>query len=519
MVMPVHKLPIGIQDFEKLIQEGYVYIDKTRDLYNIIATGNPSFISRPRRFGKSMTISTLDAIFKAKRELFKGLWIDQSDWDWQTYPVIRLDMSSINRESSDILRAALIDRLNEIAELYNVKLSGVSPSDYLRNLIKQLANVAQVVILVDEYDKPIIDNIKDIDKALEVRDVLKDFYSILKAEDAHVKFIFLTGVTKFSKVSVFSGLNNLDDLTMMNETSTLMGYTEGELHRYFKNEIEALAKSTDTDVESCKKQIKEWYNGYRFSDTGEHVYNPFSVLRLLKYREYKAHWFETGTPTFLLDLISKQDYDLEKLDRLEQGASSFESFEIQDIPTVPLLYQTGYYTVKEYDPRLNSYILGHPNYEVSSAFTTSILQYFAKSKSDASEYSIGLSRCLIASEFDEETFFDLMKKVMATIPYDLYIKKEKYYHSLFYLILKQAGLTIHAEYHTQRGRPDIVIETKEKIFVIEVKLNKTAKEAMQQIKARKYYDMFLDRKLPIYLIGINFNGDTKEIDDHLVERL
>ena len=399
--MPADKLPIGIQDFDKLIASNCIYVDKTQYLYNIISAGSPAFLSRPRRFGKSLTISTLEAIFKNKRELFKGLWIDQSDWDWQEYPVIRLDMSTINRDSAAILKKSLICLMQEIAADHNLTLTGLSPADYLRNLIKQLAQHNKVVVLVDEYDKPIIDNLKNITIASEIRDILKDFYNVLKSEDAHLKFIFLTGVTKFAKVSVFSGLNNLDDLTMTNHYASVVGYTEKEMAKYFIDEIKILAEQTNSNLTACQQKIKKWYNGYQFSEAGEKVYNPFSVLRLLKYQQFKPHWFTTATPTFLLDLINAREFDLTNLEHLESKASNFESFEINNIPTVPLLYQTGYLSVKEYDPDLGTYTLGYPNYEVNSAFNDSLLSYFANSDSESASLAIELAKNLRAENWDQ----------------------------------------------------------------------------------------------------------------------
>jgi len=516
--MSISKLPVGIQDFADLITNGYVYVDKTEYLHKLITQGKPYFLSRPRRFGKSMTISTLEAIFKNKRELFKGLWIDQSDWEWQEYPVIRLDMSSINRNSAEVLRHALIERLKEIAQNYDLTLTGTSPSDYLRNLIIQLAKTQQVVVLVDEYDKPIIDNLNDFEKAKLIREELKDFYAILKAEDADLKFVFISGVTKFSKVSVFSGLNNLDDVTMSDHFSAMTGYTEGELKKYFDNEVHALATHLNIDKSACYDEIKSWYNGYKFSENGQHVYNPFSVLRLLKHQAFKPHWFQTGTPTFLLELLAEHEFNLDELEAVEVSASSFDSFEIKHIPLLPLLYQTGYLTIKHYDPTFESYVLHHPNREVSQAFTESLITYFATRKADSSKFLIQLYRNLAETQWDANAFVTVVNNILALMPYDLYLNKEKHYHSLFYLMLKLAGIKLHAEFKTQLGRADACLIMKDKIIIFELKLNKNAQEAMTQIHKKKYYEMVADRNLPIYLMGINFDGETKNINDHKVEQ-
>ncbi len=512
------KLPVGIQDFEKLVTGDYVYVDKTEYLHQIISAGTPCFLSRPRRFGKSMTISTLQAIFQAKRELFKGQWIDNSDWDWQEYPVIRLDMSRITNRNADMLEAALIAKLNYIAQEYNFILQGVTAADHLENLIRQLAaKKNKVVVLIDEYDKPIIDRIETLDLAEANRDILKEFYGTLKSEDGDIKLIFITGVTKFSKVSIFSGINNLVDLSMTNDYSALAGYTADELILYFKDEINELAKTYNISYKTCLDRLQTWYNGYQFSKRGEKVYNPFSILNALKFRDFSAYWFQTGTPTFLLNLIAKHQFDPNEFERIEVGSASFQDFEIHDIPILPLLYQTGYLTVKSYDPGPDAFTLSYPNREVQQAFTESLITYFATEKANSSKYLVQLYHNLNAPTWNPDEFIALIKKIMALIPYDLYIKQEKYFHSLFYLIMRLTNIKLNAEFKTQLGRADACLAMKDKIIIFEFKLNKTAAEGIEQIKEKKYYEMFLDCKLPIYLVGVNFDGKTRTIDDTLVE--
>jgi hypothetical protein len=511
------KLPIGIQDFESIICDGYTYVDKTQLIYQLITQGKPYFLSRPRRFGKSLLISTLHALFSGKRSLFKWLWIDQSNWDWAVHPIIRLDMSTINNDSPEMLERALIHALNEIGSSYGLTLSGETSSDYLYGLIKQLvlATGQKVVVLIDEYDRAIIDNIDDLDLAKKNREVLRKFYTILKAQDEYLRFIFLTGVTNFSKVSVFSGLNNLNDLTMQANYSTLLGYTRDELKRYFSKDIELLG----LQKEECDDQIKAWYNGYKFSQHGELVYNPFSVLNLLNSREFKAHWFETGTPTFLIKLIQKREFDLINLEQYEIAAEDFNTFEIEDLPTLPLLYQTGYLTIKFFDPAINSYRLGYPNREVSQAFTASILKFFATSKARAADHLTRLCRNISTTPWDYAPFFAILSELLALLPYDLYLKHEKHYQSLFYLIIKLAGVSVSAEVHTQRGRVDAAIEMSDKIILFEFKLDKSAAAAIDQMKEKKYYEMYADRNTPIFLAGLNFNSQIRTMDDWCVEKI
>ena len=513
------KLPIGIQDFESIISDAYTYIDKTEQIYQLITQGKPYFLSRPRRFGKSLLVSTLNALFSGKRDLFKELWIDKSDWSWTQYPIIQLDMSTINNSTPEQLELDLIRELNEIASENNVILSGVSAANYLENLIKKMSAKQKVVILIDEYDRPLIDNIDNMEVVKGNQKILRHFYSILKAEDRHIQFIFMTGVTKFAKVSVFSGLNNLIDLSMLEKYSSLLGYTRAEIEHYFKSDIEDLAVEKELTLEACYAQIKEWYNGYQFAHDGHRVYNPFSVLSLLNSRMFSPHWFETGTPSFLIDLIKKRQFDLSNLEQINVDSESFSTFDVEDLPTLPLLYQTGYLTIKSFLPQVNAFCLGFPNREVSQSFSKNLLSTFATSRAECSKLLVDLSINLSADSWDYNQVFELMQQLFTLIPYDLYVKQERYFHSLFYLTVKFAGFQIGAEIHTQQGRTDAALETKDKVLIFEFKLNGTAQMAIDQIKRKKYFQLYQDRNLPIYLLGINFNSEDRAIDGWLVEKI
>jgi len=303
---------------------------------------DPFFLSRPRRFGKSLLISTLSALFSGRRDLFQGLWIEQSPWLWTKHPIIRLDMSSVTNRTAEIFEQDLIRKLNEIAAEHSLMLKGTSAANHLESLIKQLSTAEKVVVLIDEYDKPLIDNIDNLEIASSNRKILQEFYTILKSQDENLRFVFLTGVTEFSKISVFSGLNNLNDLTFSTDYSALLGYTKDELKRYFSSEIDDVANVNGLTIEECNQRTKEWYNGYRFSKRDETVYNPFSTLKLLDSKDFAAHWFETGTPHFLIELIKKRHFDLANLEEIIVSLHSFSSFDIEELPLLPLLYQTGY---------------------------------------------------------------------------------------------------------------------------------------------------------------------------------
>lgn len=511
------KLPIGIQDFETIISEGYVYVDKTKFIYELISQGIPYFLSRPRRFGKSLLVSTFEALFLGKRHLFKGLWIDHSDWDWMTYPIIRLDMSTINNKTSEMFELDLIRALNDIALQYKIKINGMSAANYLENLIIKMSVESKIVVLIDEYDKSIIDNIDEIEIAKQNRRILHDFYTILKAQGKHLKFVFLTGITKFSKVSVFSGLNNLKDITMLDDYSAILGYTQQELKYYFAKNIQEIADKNKLALDECYTRIKEWYNGYKFSKNGELVYNPFSTLNLIDSGDFSSHWFATGTPSFLINLIKKREFDLQNLEEIDVSEQSFTSFDIENLSILPLLYQTGYLTIKSVLPEVNAYRLGLPNREVNQSFSDSLLEAFAASKADCHKYLISIAKNLCTNPWQFSQFFEIIQSLLALIPYDLYVKDERHYHSLCYLIIKLAGFQINSEVHTHQGRADAALVMEEKIIIFEFKLNKTSQNAIDQIKEKKYYQLYQDRKLPIYLVGINFNGEQRMIDDWKVE--
>lgn len=517
--MSKSKLPIGIQDFEKIIANKLTYVDKTQLIYQLISRYDPYFLSRPRRFGKSLLISTLHAIFSGRRDLFKGLWIDYSDWDWVAHPIIRLDMSTINNKTPEMFELDLIRALNDIASQCHISLTGASVANCLENLIRQMSVNRDLVILIDEYDKPLIDNIEDLKVSQEIRKILQRFFTILKAQDEYLRFVFLTGVTKFSKVSVFSGLNNLNDLTMSNDYSALLGYTKEELERYFSDEIQNVATTNRMTIGNCYDQIKEWYNGYKFSENGELVYNPFSTLKLLDSKRFSAHWFETGTPTFLIDLIKNRQFDLSNLEEINVTEQSFSSFDIEDLPTLPLLYQTGYLSIKSFYPHINAYRLGFPNREVSQSFSESLLTNFANSKAECSKLLVEITTNLYSDQWDYSQFFAIMQKIFALIPYDLYVKHEKHFHSLFYLIIKLAGFQIGAEIHTHQGRADAALEIKDKVIIFEFKLNESSQVALDQIKQKKYFQIYQERKVPIYLVGINFNGEQRTIDGWQIEQI
>jgi predicted DNA-binding protein YlxM (UPF0122 family) len=514
------KLPVGVQDFETLRTENYVYIDKTQLLYQMITQGRVYFLSRPRRFGKSLLVSTLHAIFRGKRHLFKDLWIDSSNYTWEQHPVIWLDMSAVENSSAELLEQSLHEQLDIIAKQHGVELApSVSVAGRLNKLIIQLAEEnKKVVVLIDEYDKPLIDQIHRPEIALENREILKQFYGILKVQDANIRFVFLTGVSKFSKVSVFSGLNNLEDISLLSDYATLLGYTQEELTDYFALEIDSLAQKEGLSRQALLDKIKHWYNGYRFSEEEVSVYNPFSTLLLFKQQKFSMHWFATGTPTFLVNLIQKQQFDIANIEKLEIGATSFSTYEIDKLSILPLLYQTGYLTIKSYDRESGHYELGYPNWEVEMAFLESLLVCFSKVDEPVqNDFIFKMVAALKKQSFAD--FFQLLKGFLASIPYDLHMSGEKYYQNIFYFVFNLVGLRLNAEVHTNRGRIDAVIEGKDTILIFELKVDKSAQEALEQIKTKGYAEPYKPQQKAIFLIGINFNSAERTVSEYVVEQL
>ncbi|MCP4134014.1 MAG: AAA family ATPase [bacterium] len=511
------RLPIGIQTFEKVITGDYLYIDKTPYIYDLIQNGEVYFLSRPRRFGKSLLISTLKSIFLGKKELFKGLFIyDKIDWD--TFPVIHIDFSCIvYSEGKDVFKDSLIKTLIKIGHEYNIEITETIVKSAFIELIEKLSKINKVVILIDEYDKPIVDYISDISKANENRKILRDFYSALKGLDSQIKFVLLTGVSKFAKVSVFSGLNNLRDITLSKEYASMLGYTQDELEQYFPDRIKEFMAQNEIDRDKLLKEIKNWYNGYSW-DGKNKVYNPFSILNLFADYQFMNYWFETGTPHFLIEHIRKNKIEIPGLETGKASNYLFESYNLDDMNILSLLFQTGYLTIKKIT--VNSiteeteYHLSYPNREVSrSLFNYLFHDFTGKDLAGVQILHNEMKLALYNEEIDK--FIQFISSILASIPYTLHLEVEAYYHSLFYLVLKLMGCTVNLEMLSDKGRVDAVLEFDETIYIIEFKLG-SAKKAMKQIKSKKYFQPYISGKKKILLLGVGFKN--KEVE-YLLEEL
>lgn len=504
-------LPIGIQTFRDLIHGGYVYVDKTPWIYELVRYAKGAyFLARPRRFGKSLLLSTLGEIFEGNRALFQGLWLYDSDYNWNKHPVIRLDFSRYSVHSVEDLDRALHQHLQVIGTQFAVTLTETRPEYMLEELVRKLSAQEQVVILIDEYDKPILDNILDLPMARQIQEVLKGFYTVIKSLDPYLRLVFLTGISKFSKVGVFSGLNNLEDISLNTRFAPLLGITEAEIEQNLLGHIDDFARQQNLSRERALAEMRHWYNGFRFAPFGETVYNPFSLLLFLRQQRFSNFWFESGTPIFLIDLIRDRGYDVRQLADLQLPEISFSTYELEKLELEPLLFQTGYLTIKEYDSASRIYHLSYPNYEVENAF----LQYLLRSHSEVSlALTTGtlwkLTQALQSS--DLERFFDLLSVFFAEIPYDIQLRREQYYQTIFYLIFKLIGLQIEAEVRTNRGRIDAVVELEQTIYLFEFKLDGDEAEALAQIHENEYFQRYSGKDKSLVLVGVNFSTESRSV--------
>jgi hypothetical protein len=508
---PKKKLPIFISNFKEMIEDNYLYIDKTEYIYDLVKEKGYYFLSRPRRFGKSLLVSTLKELFLGNKKLFEKLWIGSTDYTWQEHPVIHLDFSIIDHETAQELKISLEWKLKTIAQEYNVDISQAPTlGSMLETLVVQLSKKNKVVILIDEYDKPILDHVQDIERAKKQRDVLKNFYGTIKGLDPYLRCVFLTGVTRFSKTSIFSGINNLNDLSLKPEAAQLLGYTQEELQTFFLSYIQDLAQIQDVSTEIFMHEIKKWYNGYRFSEQNSKVYNPFSILYCFKDKKLHNYWFESGTPTFLIHLLKIHSKDLQEITGIEIDRSSLGSFEIDKIPLVPLLFQAGYLTIADYNPQTDIFTLHYPNQEVAESFTKYLLATLTKTDtSTVKRLSIQLINALQEKNIDQ--FCSLVQTFFAHIPYLLHIKRESFYHALFQALVTLLSIEAHSEILTDKGRIDLVIALKKTIFIFEFKFNSSADIALQQIKDRGYYERYMHKNKEIMLIGLAFNDVNDQI--------
>lgn len=509
--------PIGIQNFESLRKDGYLYVDKTALIYQLAKRGRYYFLNRPRRFGKSLLISTLEAYFQGKRELFQGLVMEELEKEWLQHPILHLDLNIEKYDSIESLGNILNNALTRWEKIYGDEPSEASFSLRFAGIIRRAHELTgqRVVILVDEYDKPMLQAINNEELQREFRNTLKPFYGALKTMDGDIKFALLTGVTKFGKVSVFSDLNNLNDISMDKQYVSLCGMTEEEIHRYFEDDLRRLATAQDMTYEETCTRLKEAYDGYHFRQNSEGIYNPFSVLNTFAKQEFGSYWFETGTPTYLVELLKQNHYNLEQMSHEETNSEVLNSIYADESP-IPVIYQSGYLTIKDYDGEFGNYILGFPNREVEEGFIKFLMPFYTNVNNVESPFEIQQFVKEIRTG-QPDAFLRRLQSIFADTPYELIRDLEVHYQNVLFIVFRLVGFYVKAEYHTSEGRVDLVLQTDRYIYVMEFKLEGSAEEALQQIETKHYARPFEADSRQLFKIGINFDNNTRNIERWIVE--
>lgn len=529
----VMKYPIGIQNFEKVIQEGYVYIDKTALIYDLVTKGNIYFLSRPRRFGKSLLVSTLKAYFQGKRELFKGLAIDSLEKDWAEYPVFHIDFNGLDATRDGELQAKIEDSVSSWEELYGRNSVYTTIGDRFRHVLKMASEKYghRAVVLIDEYDKPILDVLDTkpvIDSNGNVfsleeknRQSLKAFYSTFKAADEYLQFVLLTGVTKFSQVSVFSGFNQPADISMDRRYEALCGITESELYSYFAEPIKDLAVRYGYSEEEMKAKLKRQYDGYHFSDEMTDIYNPFSLLNTFASQRIDDYWFRSGTPTYLVRLLSHTNEDMDELTGRYYDPSEFVDYKADVEKPLPMIYQSGYLTIKDCNLRHNTFLLDYPNDEVRKGFLTMVATSYLKPQENASGWTVTAVDAL--EKGDVEGFIKLLTGFLADIPYSMRRKetereRERYFHYTFYLLMRMISCyTVYTEKQQSEGRVDCIIEVPDYVYIFEFKLDGSAAEALAQIDDKGYARPYSADSRKVFRVGISFSSVTGTVEEWSVK--
>lgn len=512
------KYPIGIQNFESLRQDGYVYVDKTDLIWKMVDEGRYYFLSRPRRFGKSLLLSTLEAYLSGKKELFRGLAIERLEKDWTPYLIFHLDLN-IGEYTS---RASLYDKLNAfltpLEEAYGHGPGLKEAGQRFEYVIKAAAEKTgkRIVILIDEYDKPMLATLMHPDLQETFRIMLKAFYGVMKSCDRYIKFALITGVTKFGKISVFSDLNNLTDLSMDRRYQTICGITDEELHKYFEESVKELAANYALTEAATYQRLAKDFDGYRFWQHGIGIYNPFSLFNTLSKGAFGSYWFETGTPSYLVEVMKQDNYCLPNLTEEQVSGDFLNSIDSMSKNPIPLIYQSGYLTIKDYDEEFGDYKLGFPNKEVEEGFIKYLMPFYSNIQEEESTAFIG-SFIKDLRQGKAELFMKRMETMFSDTSYKIVGDSELYFQNCFYIICKMLGFYTHVERETSDGRMDMTIETRDYVYIIEFKLDKTAQEALQQIDDKDYAKPFaLDRR-KVFKIGVNFSLKKRCIDGVLIK--
>lgn len=514
------KYPIGIQTFAKIREENFLYFDKTRLVYELVKEGGYYFLRRPRRFGKSLLITTLEAYFQGRRELFRGLAMEKLEHDWTVYPVLHIDFNARDYSNPDALRAELNKHLECWEKVYGNEYQDREPEERFQHIIGNIVEKTgkPVVILVDEYDKPLLQTSGNPTLQTVFRNKLKSFYGVMKTMDSCIRMVFITGVTKFSKVSIFSDLNNLKDISLDERYAEICGMTEKEIRENMDAEIQAMAEHNGISKEECYAQLKENYDGYHFAVDSVGTYNPFSLLNALDRKKFGDYWFETGTPTFLVETLKRTNYELENLGYEEVTADLLGRLDAINTNPIPLLYQSGYLTIRGYNPRFKTYKLGFPNKEVKHGFYNFLFPYYVPIREDKT----GLFVINFVEEIESgqpEKFMSRLEALFANQNYQIAGDAELYFHNAVNVIFQMLGFYVETERHTSDGSMDMVVQTKDHIYIFEFKLDQSVAKALEQIEEKQYAAPFAQDMRKLYKIGVNFSSAIRKIEAwQVVER-
>ena len=507
--------PIGIQNFEKIRTEDFLYVDKTAEIYKLAKEGRYYFLSRPRRFGKSLLVSTMEAYFSGRKELFSGLAIEKLEAEWKQHPVLHLDLSGVSYTDESVLERVLSDKLAKWETLYGA----VNTSDILGLRFKEVIEAAynktgnQVAVLIDEYDKPIIDNLGNEPTLSHLRSTLQGFYSVMKSMDARIRFGFLTGVTKIGKMSVFSGLNNLNDISMIPDYVDICGVSETELHEYFDESISELSSANEMSKEECYVKLKSMYDGYHFCEDSIGIYNPFSLLNTFQNKKFREYWFETGTPGFLVEVMRKTSFDVTTLENQTVDSTLMSNADAIFENPVPYLFQSGYLTITGYNDMFRLYQLGFPNQEVKNGFLNCLLKYYVPMSPDMSGTTLIYQLWHSITEGNPKSFMQILSSLFANTSYQIQGETEKDFQYAMYIISALLGEYVQVERTTSNGRIDLIIQTKEFIYIFELKVNADADVALRQIDEKGYARPFEGDSRKLFKIGVNFSTATRRIED------
>lgn len=515
------KYPIGEQDFRSLRDMGCLYVDKTHYIEKLISSGNKYFfLARPRRFGKSLFLSTLRYFFEGKKELFQGLNIDSSSWDWEAYPVLRLDLNTNRYDEKDQLEVVLDNLFRDWEQKFGVSVKDEDYSQRLKTIIKTAHEKTgrQVVILVDEYDKPLVSNLNVDDNFEHYRAKLASVYSNFKSSAEHIRLVFLTGVSRFSKLSIFSDLNNIRDITFANEFSDICGITEKELLENFRDGIESLAEERNISYFQACGLLKKNYDGYRFSKKGSDIYNPWSVLNAMQDKDISNYWGRSGKATLIAEALKNVDADLEGMMSAIVPSSALEGLDLKSANPIALLYQTGYLTIKDYDIDTDLVTLGIPNLEVRQSLFDDLLPYYVKTRRSTADLVVQ-DIIMDLRSGKPEKFVKNLDIFLAGIPYDMKMEDENNLHNALYILLTLIGVSVETEVHTSEGRIDLVVKTPKYIYIIELKFDHSAEEAMAQIDEKQYALPYANDSRRLFRIGLNFSSKTRHLDPPMIEEL